>query len=144
MLHNNYSWVFTIQHNVPIETALGRLQGRDCIFLDHFAFEDGVGTLVLNGSINGDHCTPRQPDCFVPYTLRFLGILAIKIMALDLSDWKWSSCFDEIHDSEWIQSMEGKIPVEQRHFFVQTYDYVFDVVCCRGYELKVHHSEPRT
>jgi hypothetical protein len=62
--------------NIPIETALGRLDGRDCIYLDGFAFEDGTGTLVLDGSINGNLCSNRQPGRFVPYTLRFRGVLA--------------------------------------------------------------------
>ena len=49
--------------NIPIETALGHLNGRDCIYLDGFAFEDGTGNLVLGGCINGNletaaHQTP--------------------------------------------------------------------------------------
>lgn len=124
-------------HNIPIETALGRLDGRDCIYLDRFAFEDGTGTLVLDGAINGTLCTIPQPGRFVPFTLRFLGVLAVKMVELDSCDWDFESSFDEVRDSEWISSLGGKVTAAHRHFFVQTYDYVFDVVVCEGYEFDV-------
>jgi hypothetical protein len=123
-------------HNTPIETALGRLVGRDCVYLDRFAFEDGTSTLVLYGSINGNLCSVQQPDRFVPYTLWFRGVLAVKMVELDSCDWDFASSFDEVRDSEWIRLLGGKVTAAQRHFFVQTYDYVFDVVCV-GYEFDV-------
>ena len=122
--------------NIPIETALGRLDGRDCIYLDHFTFEDGTSTLVLDGSINGNLCATRQPGRFVPYSLRFRGVLAVKMVELDSCDWSSESSFDEVHDSEWIRSLGGKVTTARRHFFVQTYDFVFDVAC-EGYEFEV-------
>ena len=127
----------TMQHNIPVETALGYLDGRDCIYLDRFVFEDGTATFVLDGSINGNLCTVRQSGRFVPFTLRFRGVLAIKMVELDSCDWDFESSFDEIRDSSWIKSLGGKITAAQRHFFVQTYDYVFDVVG-EGYEFEVH------
>jgi hypothetical protein len=130
------SAVLTMPQNIPIETALGRLDGRDCIYLDRFAFEDGTGTLVLQGSINGDLCGNLQPGRFLPYTLQFRGVLAIKMVELDSCDWDFESSFDEVRDSEWIRSLHGKATGAQRHFIVQTYDYVFDVVC-EGYDFEV-------
>lgn len=127
--------------NIPIETALGHLSGRDCIYLDRFAFEDGAGTLVLDGCINGDLCTSRKPNRFVPYTLRFHGVLAVKMVELDSCNWEFESSFDEVCDSEWIRLLGGKVTDAQRHFFVQTYDYVFDVVCA-GYEFEMKAALP--
>lgn len=124
-------------HSIPIETSLGRLFGRDCIFLDRFVFEDEKSTLVLEGCIGGKLCTIQQPDRFIPYILRFRGVLALKMMELDSTDWDGESSFDEVHDSEWIRELGGKVTPSKRHFFVQTYDYVFDVVC-DGYEFEVH------
>jgi hypothetical protein len=122
--------------NIPIETALGRLNGRDCIYLDGFAFEDRMGTLVLDGCINGNLCTTQHPGRMVPYTLRFCGVLAVKMVELDSCDWDFESSFDEVRDSEWIRLLGGKVTAAQRHFFFQTYDYVFDVVC-ESYEFEV-------
>ena len=122
--------------NVPVETALGRFYGRDCIYLDRLTFEDGTSTLVLDGCINGNLCTTRQPGRFVPYSLRFRGVLAVKMVELDSCDWDHESSFDEVLDSEWIRSLGGKVTTAHRHFFVQTYDDVFDVVC-EGYEFEV-------
>lgn len=122
--------------NIPIETALGHLDGRDCIYLDRFASEGGPGTLVLEGSVNGNLCTLRQPGRFVPYTLRFRGVLALKVVELDSCGWDFESSFDEVRDSEWVRSLGGKASAAMRHFIVQTYDFVFEIVCA-GYEFEV-------
>ncbi len=122
--------------NIPIETSLGHLYGRDCIYLDGFEFEEKMGTLVLDGCINGNLCATKQPGRFVPYTLRFRGVLAFKMVELDSCDWDFESSFDEVRDSDWIPLLGGKVTAAHHHFFVQTYDYVFDVVC-NDYEFEI-------
>jgi len=72
--------------NIPIETSLGCFFGRDCIFLDQVTFEHGAWTLALKGEINGNLCTRKQPGAYVPYTLRFIGVLALKMVELDSCD----------------------------------------------------------
>lgn len=116
-------------HNSPIETTLGRLDGRDCIYLDGFAFSDRSSTLTLEGSINGDLCGIAQRGRFISFILRFRGVLAFKMVELDSCDWEFESSFDEVIESEWIKRLGGKVVSSHRHFFVQTYDNVFDVVC---------------
>jgi hypothetical protein len=123
--------------NIPVETVLGHFYGRDCVYLDHLTFEDGTSTLVLDGSINGNLCTARQPGLFIPYSLRFHGVLALKMIELDSCGWDYESSFDEVQDSEWVRSLGRKVTGTHRHFFLQTYDDVFDVVC-EGYEFVVH------
>lgn len=122
--------------NVPIETSLGRFFGRNCIYLDRITFEDS--TLVLEGSINGNLCTIKHPNAFIPYSLRFLGVLALKLVELDSYHFNNESCFDEIRRSNWIHSLGGKVTTHHRHFYVQTYDDVFEVVCEKyEFEIKV-------
>lgn len=132
-----------MSRHVPIETALGYLYGRDCVFLHRLTFEDRTRMLVLVGNINGNLCTTRQPKRFVPYTLRFRGVLAVKMMELDSFGWDYESSFDEVHDSEWVHTLGGKVTPEHRHFFVQTYDDVFNVAC-EGYEFEIQEvaAEP--
>ena len=115
--------------NVPIETALGRFYGRDCIYLDRLVFQDRTTTLVLEGGIDGDLCTVPQRGSFVSYALRFRGVLALKMVELDSWDWGCESSFDEVHESEWLRALGGKVTAAHRHFVVQTYDDVFEVVC---------------
>jgi len=50
-----------MSNNIPIETPLGRFDGRDCIYLDHISFLDNETTLQLDGSINGDLCSIPKP-----------------------------------------------------------------------------------
>jgi hypothetical protein len=128
-----------MQRRIPIETELGCFQGRDCIYLDDVTFEDGTTTLVLEGSINGNLCTVPQPSSFVSYSLRFRGVLALKIVELDSWDYDCESSFDEVHDSEWVRSLGGKVTPAYRHFCVQTYDDVFDVVC-KTYQFEIQKT----
>jgi hypothetical protein len=121
--------------HVPIETSLGRFYGRDCIYLDRASFEDSAASFVLEGSINGNLCTEKRPGDFIPYRLRFFGVLALRMVELDSCDWAFESCFDEVRDSDWVRSLGGKVTADHRHFFVQTYDSVFEVVC-ENYELE--------
>jgi hypothetical protein len=90
-----------MQRKTPIETELGCFLGRDCIFLHDVTFEDGTTTLVLEGEINGSLCTIPQPGNFVSYSLRFRGVLALKMVELDSWDYDCKSSFDEVRDSEW-------------------------------------------
>ena len=117
-------------NNAPIKTSLGFLSGRDCIYLDSVSFND-MTTLVLAGSINGNLCSIRKPGGFIPFTLHFKGVLALTMTELDSSNWleAGESCFEEIRNSEWVCSLGGKVTPAHRHFYVQTYDHVFEIVC---------------
>jgi len=127
-------------HNVPVETSLGCFFGRDCIYLDLVTFEDRTTTVVLESSINGNLCTMKQADDFIPYTLRFRGVLALKMIELDSCDWPCESSFDEIRDSEWVRTLGGKVTPRHRHFYVQTYDDVFEIVC-ETYEFEIRRVD---
>lgn len=41
----------------------------------------------------------------------------------------YESSFDEINQSNWIASMDGKISPDHRHFILATYDDVIEVIC---------------
>ena len=121
---------------VPIETALGYFRGRDCIFLDHITFHDNFTTLELDGDINGVLCSIPQPDRYIPYSLRFRGILAVQMIELDSDSSDGESCFDEVVASQWVLSLGGKATIAHRHFSFVTYDHVFQVVA-ESYEFEV-------
>jgi hypothetical protein len=114
---------------VAIKTELGELNGRDCIYLDHFKVTDGTCKITLTGEINGDLCEKRRSDKFIPYKLIFLRVMAHKVIELDSWDGRSESSFDEVRESDWISSLGGKVTNKHRHFLVQTYDDVIEVVC---------------
>jgi hypothetical protein len=118
-----------MQRYIPIETPLGFFYGRDCIFLSSINFENRTNTLVLKGVINGNLCTRRRPDEYLNYRIRFQGVLALKMLELDSWDYISESSFDEVVDSDWIDSIGGKATARHRHILLQTYDDVFEVVC---------------
>jgi hypothetical protein len=52
----------------------------------------------------------------------------------DFAQLKGKSSFDEIKKSEWISEMQkfdfdSKVKPEHKHYFLQTYDDIFEIVC---------------
>lgn len=68
---------------IAIETGLGVLWGRDCIFLDCVQ-QDKRGNLTFSGEINSN-CTSVGKKCpqekkWLPYTLTFQDVLALSLI----------------------------------------------------------------
>ena len=116
---------------VPIQTVLGTLKGRDCIYLDDAAFQNGVNQFVLKGEINGNLCSKKRTGIDIPYEIIFFGVMALKMVELDSCDSDSESSFDEVIGSSWIKSLGGKVDTNHHHYYFQTYDEVFEVVCDR-------------
>ena len=115
--------------HTPINTELGILKGRDCIYLDKVKFKDGLNRLVLIGEINGNLCGKKQIGVDISYELSFGGVLALKMVELDSWDQSTESSFSEVLESSWVNELGGKVEQHHRHFIIQTYDEVFEVVC---------------
>ncbi len=111
-----------------VETPVGTLRGRDCVFLDSATFAE-TNTLVLRGTLNGDLCGQPSPGSDLPFVITFTGVLAVRMLELDCWGGSCSSSFDEVLESRWIAELGGKVTGRCRHFVLQTYDDVFDVVC---------------
>ena len=124
---------------VALESPLGRLNGRDCIYLDKHHADAVAASLQLEGDINGSLAKPGAPVMWVPYVLRFIGVAAWTRDDLDGSDrHTWVSSFDEVFGSPWAQALGRQ---EIRHIAVQTYDDVFNVLCT-DFELKLGEPFP--
>lgn len=53
------------------------------------------------------------------------------MIELDSWDDLSKSSFDEVMQSTWITSLGGKVDGSYKHYALQTYDEVFEVVCKR-------------
>lgn len=115
----------------PIETPLGFVSGRDGIYLELVEFKDLTSTVVLDCSFNTNLCSasPQDNGQFQSCKITFKGVLAIQIIELDSWDCESETSFDEIVDSGWIKMLGGKVTQAHRHFLLQTYDDVFEIVC---------------
>lgn len=124
----------------PIKTELGFLYGRDCIYLNKTEY--GF-SLVLYGNINGNLCSNEKKNRFISYKLTFKAALAVTIIELDSmydsDSWRAESCFDEVINSTWVKDLKGKVTSKHRHFSLQTYDAVFEVVC-ESYKFEIFGS----
>jgi hypothetical protein len=118
-----------MKKNIPIETVLGQLNGRDCIYLNSISSENDGCTLWLDLTINGNLCSRRQKDKFPPCSIRFSGIAALKMTGEDLSKVDFESSFDEVVNSNWAQLLGYRESVAIRHLILRTYDYIFEILC---------------
>jgi hypothetical protein len=124
----------------PVTTCIGELHGRDAIYLEAVLY-DGHN-LSIRGECNGELASNAQ-EAWVPYLLTFKNVMAFR--AIELDSWLENHCdeapdtssFWEVIDSIWREQLRGKVGATFRHFGLQTYDDVFDVVCA-DYEFIAH------
>ncbi len=124
-----------------IETEIGVLWGRDCVYLDHTSKPDSA-TLLLRGTINcrivRNFASPPgwEEAEDLPYELLFHSVLEFQMLELDTWDLQnqdmtalSESCFEEVENSTWLNRLHGEGPQGHRHLRLATYDDVFDVLC---------------
>ncbi|GJN65056.1 hypothetical protein [Faecalibacterium gallinarum] len=96
-----------------VNTCLGVLKGRDCIYLDQVK-QDALNNLTFTGDINGHLISQRRDEKdWFPYTLTFRQVLAYFTCELDTyenmagTEYLDGSSFDLIEDSTWLKSLAG-------------------------------------
>lgn len=115
---------------VPVITDVGKIWGRDAIFLDKVNIIN-ESTFELGGELNVKDSDGRK------YSLTFKGVHLFKMTELDFSEIEYNSSFDLIENSEQISKMVradkanhiGKIDLSYKHYVFTTYDTVFEVIC---------------
>ncbi len=103
-----------------IETEIGVLWGRDCVYLDQTSKTD-TGALLLRGTINCGIVrnfvppTGWQDAEDLPYVLVFHHVLGFQMLELDTwcsenegIDGLSESCFLEVHNSSLLNRLQGK------------------------------------
>jgi hypothetical protein len=121
-------------------TALGKIWGRDAIYLDRIS----VNPVVLEGHIVGGLCSenPSAAD-WIPYRMSFQGEQFVSVLAIDLHDPSgYESSVDEVVDSELIARLRRSdvndhlSKQEYHHWVVSTYDDIIEVVA-QSFELEL-------
>ena len=125
----------------PQPTKFGNSNGRDAIYMEEVSFQNRTNTLILDVEFNTSLCSNATDENveFVGAKIVFYEVLATKIIELDSWDWESESSFDEVEDSEWIKELGGKVKDSNKHYLIQTYDDVIEVVC-ENYEIKYHEN----
>ena len=120
-----------------VNTCLGVLKGRDCIYLDKVE-RDGLNNLTFTGDINGHLISQhRDEKDWFRYTLTFRQVLAY--FACELGTYEnlaktghlKRSSFDLIEDSTWLKSLPVREDFDKgiyRHYRLFTYDDVYNII----------------
>lgn len=126
----------------------GIVSGRDAIYLDTFLHDSERGTeCVLKGEINvplsqyGKKYDADKP--FIAFTLTFAGCLFFQGCELDsyVYEKDMVSSFDLVEASDLLKGLKdgrrsSKVTDKHKHYVVQTYDYVYDIIAT-GFDLSV-------
>ena len=120
-----------------VNTCLGVLRGRDCIYLDQVK-QDGLNNLTFTGDINGNLISQhRDEKDWFPYTLTFRRVMTYFACELDTyenlvgTEHLDGSSFDLIEDSSWLKSLlvwEDFNKDIYRHYRLFTYDAVYNII----------------
>ena len=120
-----------------VNTCLGVLKGRDCIYLDKVK-RDGLNNLTFTGDINGHLISQhRNEKDWFPYTLTFRRVLTYFACELDTYEnlaetgHLDGSSFDLIEDSTWLKSLPVREDFNKdiyRHYRLFTYDDVYNII----------------
>lgn len=129
----------------PIETDLGVLYGRDCIFLNRME-QNNLENLTFIGEINGSLISKYNNEKrWFPYKLVFQHVLAYFSCELDTyenlsgTDYPYSSNFDFMEDSMWMQKFPIREDFEKeryKHFRLFTYDVVYNIIAV-DYQMEI-------
>ena len=121
MLDNNVK----LKSVLEITKKLGRITGRDGIYLDETSFKN-ERILILKGEINGQLCSVSHEARWIGYEIKFKGVVYQKMFDSE----KFSGA--EEFDSNITQKIDSELITsevrEKSHFVVITYDYYIEVV----------------
>lgn len=116
-----------------LNTELGIIKGRDSIYLDKITFikED---ELTLSGEFNSDKGDRK-------FEMNFKGVVFLLTVELDFDKRGQMESLATVENSERIKEFKrldhsSKINDRHRHYYVRTYDTVFEIVSS-GFELVV-------
>jgi hypothetical protein len=120
---------------VPIITEVGKIWGRDAIFLDKVNVLNEC-TFELTGQFIGALCSNLHDDDDRNYKIVFKEVYIFKMIELDFDEIEYQSSFDIIENSKQISKMIeedkinqiGKIDDTYRHYVFRTYDTVFEII----------------
>ena len=120
-----------------VNTCLGVLMGRDCIYLDQVK-QDALNNLTFTGDIDGHLISQhRDEKDWFPYTLTFRRVRAYFACELDTYEnlagmgHLDGSSFDLIEDSTWLKSLPVREDFDKdiyRHYRLFTYDDVYNII----------------
>ena len=115
----------------PIETSLGILKGRDCIYLDNvyknarsYIFEGEINCRLLNNGKDG----------FIKYKLEFKNVVSIftcELNTYDAINTNSIYSFEVIENSKYLKTIAAndKANIKSlKHYRLRTYDDVFDII----------------
>ena len=123
---------------------IGIIYGRDAIYLDEFRQIFGTEyCCIFKGEFSSSLTDINSDKHFIPYIFSFSDVIYYQCCELDLyiNEKKLDSSFDLVCNSSLIQelkngSISSKISEDHKHYVLQTYDYIFDIIA-KDYKLVI-------
>ena len=113
-----------MEHFVSIHTEAGMLEGRDAIFLNKI-IHNGEREIILFIEVGVLENEKR-------YEVKFSDVIFISCVELDFDKRTQMESFAIVNESEKIKEFKllgsSKLIVDHKHYYVRTYDTVFEIV----------------
>lgn len=117
----------------PVITSLGKIYGRDAIFLKSLEFINET-TIKLRGNFNGDLCEKINED--KNYEIVFQDIISFKMIEFDFDTKPYKSSFVYIENSIELKKLIkidkeefiNKINDSFKHYIFRAYDSSFEII----------------
>jgi hypothetical protein len=116
-----------------INTEIGIIKGRDAIYLDKILFSKET-ELTLTGEFSYDKWDKK-------FEMTFKGIVFLSTIELDFDKRGQNESLAVVEDSETIKEFKkldhsSKINDRYKHYYIRTYDTVFEIISDR-FELTI-------
>lgn len=123
---------------------VGIINGRDAVFLDEFKQTfDNIHNCIFKGTVNSKLIETKKGKDDISYILTFRNVIYYQCCEIDtyINEVKMNSSFDLVENSNLMKELKNgrkssKIKEEHKHYVLQTYDYVYDIIAI-GYELEI-------
>jgi hypothetical protein len=113
----------------PIETIVGKLMGRNALYLDDVKQLLAPPSLIFRGALSAPQCSNYQgTERFPAYEAVFEGCQYYDCTGLDYykREKYLSSSFDLVVESDLVNLL--KLSAHYNHYVFATYDFVYEVV----------------
>ena len=117
---------FKMERLISLNTKIGRIEGRDAIFLDRILFNTETD-LTLTGHFSSDNNEE------INFEMNFKGTIYFSSIELDFDKREQKESLAVVEESNRIETFKAidhssKINREHKHYYIRTYDTVFEII----------------
>lgn len=126
-----------MKNKAIITQEVGKIYGRDAIYLDLMQQNINTAELIFEGDFNSSLISVKFDCDFVPYKFIFKHVIYFQCCELEsYTGSKTVSQFDVVENSDLLLRFNDLSTENHKHFVLETYDWVYDILAV-DYKLEI-------